>query len=85
MERRGHALLSGINSFELGQGFESNGLFSHSILRYVEAEKRVSDGEDSKNEPVEVDQSMFLWLHYCERLMMFKGEVFLLYLPSYHR
>mmetsp|Transcript_15335 Transcript_15335/g.33242 ORF Transcript_15335/g.33242 Transcript_15335/m.33242 type:complete len:113 (-) Transcript_15335:117-455(-) len=29
---------------------------------------------DSKEEIARLDQSMFLWLHYCERLMIFKAR-----------
>lgn len=60
-EKRGKILLSEIDS----------GLFSHSVLQYITT--TVND-DGSKVEAVEVDRSMFLWLHYYERLLIFKGR-----------
>ena len=78
VEKRGNALLSEISSLNLGhQGcYETDGLYSNSILRYIQTEEGDKENED-EGETVEevVDQSMFLWLHYYERLMMFKGNV----------
>ncbi len=79
VEKRGKALLSEIGSTEFSSGFKSNanGLYSHSILQYITTHSE-SDDDSIVNGPektVEVDQPMFLWLHYCERLMMFKGKI----------
>ena len=78
VEKRGNALLSEISSLNFGhQGcYETDGLYSNSILRYIQTEEGDKENED-EGETVEevVDQSMFLWLHYYERLMMFKGNV----------
>lgn len=42
-------------------------LYSHSVIQYI--------SPTSKNEKVEVDRSMFLWLHYFERLLIFKARM----------
>ena len=73
-------LLSEINSnyFSGKGGYESNGLFSQSILRYITAQKQDTEDDGTglnEMKAIEtIDQSMFLWLHYYERLMMFKGK-----------
>lgn len=72
VEKRGMSLLSEINALKQNQGSGPNGLFSHSILQYVQ--KHAGDVIDFKGEMVQLDQSMFVWLHYCERLMIFKAR-----------
>ncbi len=69
-EKRGKVLLSEIDS--LSQGKSSNGLNSHSVLQYITT---TVNNDTSKVETINVDRSMFLWLHYYERLMIFKGEM----------
>ena len=80
VEKRGNDLLSEINSnyFSDKGGYESNGLYSQSILRYITTQKQDTEDDGmglNGMETIEtVDQSMFLWLHYYERLMIFKGK-----------
>jgi hypothetical protein len=69
-EKRGKILLSEIDYFS--QGKKSNVLHSHSILQYVTT---TMNDDGSNSEANEVDRSMFLWLHYYERLLIFKGEI----------
>lgn len=59
-------LLCELSSAKSGQGDGSNELHSHSILRYIKSQQQ-GDSE------IQFDYPMFLWMHYCERLMMFKG------------
>lgn len=75
VEKRGAMLLHEINYPESSQASESGGLQSHSILNFITAQQEADDA-GSDGDEIEVDKSMFLWLHYCERLMIFKGEAF---------
>jgi hypothetical protein len=68
-EKRGKILLSEIDCFS--QGKSTYVLHSHSILQYITT--TMSD-DGSNGDANEVDQSMFLWLHYYERLLIFKGK-----------
>jgi hypothetical protein len=57
----------------LNKGKGSNGmLYSHSVIQYISS---TSNNDGSKAEKVEIDRSMFLWLHYYERLLMFKARM----------
>jgi len=68
VEKRGGALLSEMNTLKFNKGcYETNGIYSNSILRYVTFQTGGLSIE-------ELDQSMFIWFHYYERLMMFKGK-----------
>jgi hypothetical protein len=70
-EKRGKALLSEIDNLNNGKG--SNVLhYSHSVIQYIST---TSSNDGSKAEKVEVDRSMFLWLHYYERLLIFKARM----------
>ncbi|KAL3815518.1 hypothetical protein ACHAXA_007374 [Cyclostephanos tholiformis] len=69
MEKRGKILLSEIDNFS--QGKSSNVLHSHFILKYITT---TMNDDGSKGEADEVDLSMFLWLHYYERLLIFKAR-----------
>mmetsp|Transcript_34108 Transcript_34108/g.62806 ORF Transcript_34108/g.62806 Transcript_34108/m.62806 type:complete len:308 (-) Transcript_34108:164-1087(-) len=73
VEKRGKMLLAELNNLESNQGSGSDGLRSQSILSYITAQRQ-GDDTGSGGVTFEVDQSMFLWLHYCERLMMFKAR-----------
>lgn len=69
MEKRGKALLSEIDCLSQGKG--STGLYSHSVLQYITT--TVND-DGSKADKLEFDRSIFLWLHYYERLLIFKAR-----------
>lgn len=79
-EKRGKALLSEIDNLNKDKG--SNVLlYSHSVIQYIsttssnDGSKTTSSNDGSKAEKVEVDRSMFLWLHYYERLLIFKARM----------
>ena len=48
---------------------------SLSILRYITDQKGGDDTELDRD-VIEASQSMVLWSHYCERLMMYKGKYY---------
>ncbi|KAL9184927.1 hypothetical protein ACHAXT_002704 [Thalassiosira profunda] len=69
VEKRGKMLLNELRRDRSGEGSGSDALHSHSILRHIKAQQ-----QDAGAVEIEVDDSMFVWLHYCERLMMFKAR-----------
>ncbi|KAL7552957.1 hypothetical protein ACHAWF_016193 [Thalassiosira exigua] len=74
VEKRGKMLLSELQSGESKQGGDSpNSFRSHSVLKFIRAEMDEL-GSVSGGNGIKYDQSMFLWLHYCERLIMFKAR-----------
>lgn len=79
VERRGKALLSELelSGMETDEASESNELCSHSILRYITSQRHHDDDVEVEGDCsiFEDSKSMFAWLHYCERLMMFKGKM----------
>lgn len=77
VEKRGKMLLDELNSLHGNQEGPSVMHSSVVILRHVVTE-RERDGALTDADQVESLKSMFLWLHYCERLMMFKGKPTLL-------
>eukprot|EP00581_Thalassiosira_minuscula_P011211 CAMPEP_0183722022 /NCGR_PEP_ID=MMETSP0737-20130205/14100_1 /TAXON_ID=385413 /ORGANISM="Thalassiosira miniscula, Strain CCMP1093" /LENGTH=1794 /DNA_ID=CAMNT_0025952109 /DNA_START=293 /DNA_END=5677 /DNA_ORIENTATION=+ len=73
VEQRGKLLLTELSGQEDNQVLMSNGLHSLSLLKYITVEIQ---GEEtgSVSAALKLGHSMFLWLHYCERLMMFKAR-----------
>ena len=74
VEKRGLLLLSEMKQLRTEPSSEAE-LRSNSILRYLVSEMKAA-GPDAVpgGDAVSLDHSMFVWLHYCERLMLFKGE-----------
>mmetsp|Transcript_13540 Transcript_13540/g.29082 ORF Transcript_13540/g.29082 Transcript_13540/m.29082 type:complete len:1875 (-) Transcript_13540:137-5761(-) len=73
VEKRGKMLLDELYDLKSSNCSESHGFHSHSVLNFITAQ-REGDGTGSVGYTAEVTQSMFLWLHYCERLIMFKAR-----------
>lgn len=74
VEKRGLLLLSEMKQLQSEPSSEAE-LRSNSILRYLVSETNAA-GPDAVpgGDAISLDHSMFVWLHYCERLMLFKGE-----------
>ena len=74
VEKRGLLLLSEMQQLRSEPSSEAE-LRSNSILRYLVSEVNAA-GPDvvPGGDAISLDHSMFVWLHYCERLMLFKGE-----------
>lgn len=75
VEKRGKALLMELNKAGSRGGNEPNGVCSRFLLRHLTSQERSNASMDSKGTDVQVDRSMFQWLHYSDRLMMFKGKM----------
>jgi len=74
VEKRGKMLLTELNHLEpSSRAFVPNRFHSHSILNFMNSQPQL-DATGSDEDRIKVDRSMFLWLHYCERLMMFKAR-----------
>jgi hypothetical protein len=68
IEKRGKMLLLELNGGMLKESNASTGFHSQSIIRYITVHR-----QEGTNVTVH-DQSMFQWLHYCDRLMIFKAR-----------